>query len=114
MTSYTSSGDQFDLGLLFTFPGYNYTFTNKYGGTIEETVSDIEPQVWTKYMFNPQEKFSFEVGLRADLQGAFQWLSGTPGGYAPEPRLTFSYKPADAVALYGKLWNVSSAHHGSE
>ncbi len=33
VTSYTSSGDQFDLGLLFTFPGYNYTFTNKYGGT---------------------------------------------------------------------------------
>ena len=100
VTSYTSSGDQFDLGLLFTFPGYNYTFTNKYGGTIEESVSDIEPQVWTKYMFNPQGKFSFEIGLRADLQRTFQWLSGAPGGYAPEPRLTFSYKPAEAVALY--------------
>ena len=31
VTSFTSSGDQFDLGLLFTFPGYDYTFTNKYG-----------------------------------------------------------------------------------
>ncbi len=100
VTSYTSSGDQFDLGLLFTFPGYNYTFTNKYGSTIEEFVSDIQPQVWTKYMFNPQGKFSFEVGLRADLQRTFQWLSGTPEGYAPEPRLTFSYKPSGAVALY--------------
>ena len=33
VTSFTSSGDQFDLGLLFTFPGYDYTFTNKYGST---------------------------------------------------------------------------------
>ena len=70
------------------------------GVPIEESVSDIEPQVWSKYRFNPQGKFSFEVGLRADLQRTFQWLSGTPGGYAPEPRLTLSYKPADAVALY--------------
>ena len=98
--SYTPSGDQFDLGLLFTFPGYNYTFTNKYGGTIQESESDIEPHVWAKYMFNPHGKFSFELGLRADLQRTFQWLSGTPGGYSPDPRLTFSYKPADAVALY--------------
>jgi hypothetical protein len=98
--SYTSSGDQFDLGLLFTFPGYNYTFTNKYGSTIQESVSNIEPQVWTKYTFNPHGRFSFEVGVRADLQRTFQLLSGTPGGYLPEPRLTFSYKPSDLVSFY--------------
>ena len=100
VTSYTSSGDQFDMGLLFTFPSYQYTFNNKYGGTIQESVTSIEPQVWTKYMFNPQGRFSFELGVRADLQRTFQWLSGTPGGYPPEPRLTFSCKPADPVTLY--------------
>ncbi len=100
VNSYTSSGDQFDMGLLFTFPDYNYTFTNKYGSTIEETSTTIEPQVWTKYMFNPRGMFSFEIGLRADLQRTFQWLSSTPGGYAPEPRLTVSFKPAEIVSLY--------------
>ncbi|MGA7160832.1 MAG: TonB-dependent receptor [Bacteroidota bacterium] len=100
VTSYTSSRDRFDLGLLFDFPTYNYTFTNKYGGTIQEYVPVIEPQVWTKYMFNPQGKFSFELGLRADLQRTFEWLAGAAGGHVPEPRFTFSYKPADQVALY--------------
>ena len=38
--------------------------------------------------------------MRADLQRTFQLLSGTPGGYLPEPRLTFSYKPSDLVSLY--------------
>ena len=98
--SYTAAGDQFDLGLHFTFPGYNYTFTNKYGGTIQESETDIEPQIWTKYMFNPHGKFSFELGVRADLQRTFQWLSSTPGGYSPEPRVTIFYKPQDEIALY--------------
>jgi len=100
VNSYTSSGDQFDMGLLFTFPDYNYTFTNKYGGILQETSTTIEPQVWTTYTFNPRGTFSFELGVRADLQRTFQWLSGTPGGDAPDPRLTFSYKPADIVSLY--------------
>ena len=103
VTSFSDSRDQFDLGLLFTFPTYNYTFTNKYGGSIQENVPEIEPQIWTKYIFNPQGRFSFEVGLRSDMQRTFQRLAGAPGGYLPEPRITVTVKPEDQIALYANF-----------
>ncbi len=100
VTAYTSERDQFDVGLLFNFPSYNYSFTNKYGGVIQESVSEVEPQAWVKYDFNPDGRLSFELGLRTDLQRTFQKLSGTPGGYLAEPRLTLSYRLSDPVTLY--------------
>ncbi len=99
-TSYTSSRDRLEVGLLFSFPTYNYTFTNKYGGIIQESSSQVEPQVWSKYDFNPQGALSFELGLRIDLQRTFQSISSTPGGYLGEPRITLSYKPTELVNVY--------------
>ncbi len=100
VTSYTSTRDQVDVGMQFNFPNYNYTFTNKYGSVIEESISEIEPQAWAKYTFNPQGKVSFEVGLRADLERTFQQLSKDSLGYLPEPRLTLSYNMNDQVSIY--------------
>lgn len=103
VVSYTSYGDQVTVGLNFGFPSYNYTFTNKYGGRIEETVSNVEPQLWAKYNFRPSGKFSFEAGLRSDLQRTFESLLGTPHAYFAEPRLTLSYKFSDPFTLYANF-----------
>ena len=100
VVSYTSSRDQLDVGLNFSFQNYNYTFANKYGSIVEDSVTEVEPQLWAKYDFNPQGRFSFEAGLRTDLQRAFQYLSNTPGGYITEPRLTVSYMLSDQVTIY--------------
>ena len=89
-----------EVGLNFSFPAYNYTFTDKYGAVVQEAVSEIEPQLWAKYIFNPQGRFSFELGLRSDLQRTFQELSGDSIGYIAEPRLTLSYTFSDRVTIY--------------
>lgn len=101
--SYTSSRDQLEVGIDFSFPTYNYTFTNKHGAVIQESVSEIEPQIWTKYVFNPQGRLSFKLGLRADLQRTFQQLTADSIGYIAEPRLTLSYKFSEQVTIYGNF-----------
>jgi len=100
VTSYTSSRDQTEVGIDFNFPNYSYTFAGKYGAVIQETVTQIEPQVWAKYLFNPRGGLSFELGLRTDLQRSFQILSGDSIGYIAEPRLTLSYKFSAQVTIY--------------
>lgn len=100
VTAYTSSRDQIDVGLLFSFPDYSYTFTNRYGSILQETVSEIEPQAWVEYDFNPHGRLAFALGLRTDFQRAFQALSNAPGGYLAEPRLTLSYRLSDALTVY--------------
>ncbi len=100
VTAYTSSRDRLNVGLLFSFPNYSYTFTNRYGSVLEESTSQVEPQAWVEYDFNPQGRLSFELGLRTDFQRAFQFLSDAPGGYPAEPRLTLSYRLSDALKVY--------------
>ncbi len=100
VTVYTPRRDQLNVGLLFAFPSYNYTFTNKYGSVIQEGVSEVEPQLWGKYIYNPQGRFSVELGLRGDLQRTFQALSGAPGGYFAEPRVTLSYRLSNPLTVY--------------
>lgn len=103
VVSYTSSRDQVTVGLDFSFPSYNYTFTNRYGARIEEIVSEVEPQLWAKYNFRPNGRFSFEAGLRADMQRTFQSLVGTSHAYFAEPRLTLSYKFSEPFTLYANF-----------
>ncbi len=103
VVSYTSTRDQLDVGLDFSFPNYNYTFSNKYGSAINETTTEVEPQVWAKYSFRPDGRFSFQAGLRADLQRTFQQLLGAQGGNFAEPRLTLSYKISDPVTVYANF-----------
>ncbi len=103
VVSYMSSRDQLDVGFNFGFPNYSYTFTNKYGSAIGETVAEVEPQLWAKYAFKSGERFSFEAGLRADLQRTFQKFLGTPVSYLAEPRLTLSYRLTDPVIVYANF-----------
>jgi hypothetical protein len=100
VTSYAASRDQVEVGLDFSFPTYNYTFTDKFGAVIQESSVDIQPQVWGKYIFNPHGALSFELGLRADLERTFQQLSGDSIGYIAEPRFTLSYKLSDQATVY--------------
>ena len=103
-----------DLGLLFTFPGYNYTFTNKYGGTIQESESDIEPHVWAKYMFNPHGKFSFRAWparrSSENISMAFRYA----GGVFPGSAAYFFLQTRRCGCAVRKLWNVPSTCHGLE
>lgn len=100
VTSYTSSRNRLDIGMRFDFPTYNYTFTDRYGAVIEQNVSQIEPDAWAEYTFNPHGKFSFDLGLRTDLERAFQYVAGATGGYLAEPRLTASYKVSPSFTVY--------------
>ena len=100
VTSYTSAQNQFEVGLLFSFPTYNYTFTNKFGSVIDQTSTEIEPQMWSKYTFHVVGKLSLELGLRADLERTFQALSSQQHGYLGEPRFTVIYGITDPVSFY--------------
>ena len=100
VTSFTSARNQMSIGIDFNFPTYDYTFTDRFGSVIQENVSEVEPQVWAKYVFNPLGHLSFAVGLRADLQRTFQEFFGDSVGYIAEPRFTLSYKFSDEVSLY--------------
>lgn len=100
VTSYSIARNEFNIGLLFNFPTYNYTFTNKYGTVIQQSLSETEPQVWAKYNFHFAGGLSFELGLRSDLQRAFEDLAGEPNGYIAEPRITLGYDFGEPVSVY--------------
>ncbi|MDE3056947.1 MAG: TonB-dependent receptor [Bacteroidota bacterium] len=100
ITSYFESGSEVNLGLLFSFPTYTYSFTNTYGSVISQSESQVEPNVWTTYTFKNGGDLSFEAGVRADLQRMFTKISGSGYGYFAEPRLSVSYKIDEPVSVY--------------
>ena len=39
-----------ECGTVVQFSDYTYTFTDKYGSILEESVTELEPQIWAKYV----------------------------------------------------------------
>ncbi len=105
ITSYTASRNELNLGFQFNFPSYQYTFTNTYGATQVQSVTQVEPDVWAKYTFKIGTKLSMETGVRSDLQRLFNEISGGGYGYWAEPRISVSYNIDQPVTVYG-AWGI--------
>lgn len=105
ITSYTVSRNELNLGFQFNFPSYAYTFTNTYGSTAVQSVSQVEPDVWAKYTFKIGTKLSMETGVRSDLQRLFNEISGGGYGYWAEPRISVSYNIDQPLTVYG-AWGI--------
>lgn len=104
VTSYTESGDELNIGFLFSFPTYTYSFTNTFGSVISQSESQAEPNAWITYTLKNKDNLSFEAGFRTDLQRMFTKIAGTGYGYIAEPRLSVFYKinePVSVFAAYG-------------
>lgn len=100
ITSYLESRDELNIGFMFSFPTYNYSFTNTYGSEIIQSETQIEPDAWVTYSFKSSSKLSFEAGFRTDLQKMFTDISGGGYGYLAEPRLSVSYKVDEPISVY--------------
>ncbi len=101
ITSYTESRSELTFGFLFNFPSYEYTFTNTYGIPIEQTESQVEPQMWASYNLKIGGRLAVEFGLRSDLQRTFNKIEGGGDGYLTEPRLSLFYNLNDLISVYG-------------
>jgi CarboxypepD_reg-like domain/TonB-dependent Receptor Plug Domain len=100
VTSYTESHNELNIGFLFNFPTYTYSFTNTYGAVDTESETQIEPNAWVTYSFKNSRKFSFDVGLRTDLQRMFTEIIGGGYGYVAEPRLSVTYNFDAPISVY--------------
>ncbi len=100
ITSYLESQNELNVGFKFSFPTYNYSFTNTYGSEIIQSETQIEPDAWVTYSFKSSSNLLFEAGLRTDLQKMFTEISGADYGYLAEPRLSISYKVDEPITVY--------------
>ncbi|MCL5266518.1 MAG: TonB-dependent receptor [Bacteroidetes bacterium] len=98
-TYFTDSGNQFNVGMFFSFPSYSYSFTNAYGRPITDTGPIAEPQFWASYRWNISPRLIAILGLRWDIFRATQFLSIWTTGYLADPRLTVLYEFGDRVLL---------------
>lgn len=104
LVSYTKARNELQIGFRFSFPNYNYTFTNTYGSVLEQSVSQVEPDAWVTYNFRLGRDLQIETGLRFDLQRTAESIVGggdSAGSYLAEPRLSASYSFSRSVSVYG-------------
>ncbi len=100
LTYYPSPGSQLDFGLLFTFPSYNFTFTNAFNIPLIINDQEVEPNMWMKYKWELIKDLDAELGMRFDLSRAFALLSGAGKGYVGDPRATLTYNFSPDASLY--------------
>ena len=101
-TIYTDNHDLFFFGFEFNFPVLDYTVTNNYGVTTDQSSSFVNAAAWLRYQ-TPPGRLQADLGLYFD----FGRLMSRGGGIEVfQPRLNVSYELFDtwkAKLAYGRF-----------
>jgi len=90
------NNDEFSGGLkVFTLVG-NLTYENNFGGISSFNDRGANFVLFTKYKYLRFKNFGIDIGARYN----FTSVSSSGNNYL-EPRISFTYKPADAISIKG-------------